>query len=465
MNFYTILTEKQEKKGKIYKYTNIFIIYKMGWLSRNNKEVKENGVALVMRSNPKAFSFSDEKTNEDTEKTFKIYKNAYEKVPLITAIIDITADQTVQDFYFDGTNKTELEEWSDQVNFPLILHRIVKMMLLYGNAYVEVIKGTDDAEDELKVINSIHMMPYRNTTGDVIGYSQIIEGSKEVLWGTTGDKEEDRKFKKRISNFDNILHFKHNILGNEKLGRSIVAPLIPALEIKLDMEQNLRKVLFKYIAPLIWAKVGNDSFPASSSAVSDVSTTLRDLQAESEVTTTHLVELSVLDFNSKGMDIQTPINHIESQIITGGGVPPVLLGRLNGDDKAADAQLRSWGRRIKSIQREVKYLVEDEIIVKQLGFAPENKFIWVQSEEREWQVFTDILRGLVTDGILTPQKANDLLPPRFQEELPEMIAPERGSQMKNNKITDNPNNPQKTTKNPRSMGARIHKPDREPADE
>jgi hypothetical protein len=437
----------------------------MGLFSKK-AEVKESGVALVMRSNQKAYSFSDEKTQEQTEKSFKIYKNAYENVPLVTAIIDITADQTVQDFYFEGPDAETLEEWSDTVNFPLILHRIVKMMLLYGNAYVEVVKGTGDTPDELKVINSVYMMPYRNITGDVIGYSQIIEGSKEVLWGTTGDKTEDQKFKKHKSSFDNILHFKHNILGNEKLGRSIVAPLIPSIEIKLDMENNLRKVLFKYIAPLIWAKVGNDTFPASSDAVGTVSNTLRDLSAESEVTTTHLVELSVLDFNAKGMDINTPINHIENQIITGGGVPPVLLGRMSkgADDKAADTQLRSWGRRIKSIQREVKYLVEDELFIKQLSYSAENKFIWVQSEEREWQVSTDILRGLVTDGILTPQKANDLLPPRFREELPEMIEPERGSQMSANKITDNPNNPQKTTKNPRSMGVRIHKPDRAPAE-
>jgi hypothetical protein len=229
------------------------------------------------------------------------------------------------------------------------------------------------------------------------------------------------------------------------------------------MEANLGKLLKKYVAPLIWAKVGSDEMPAQADAVTSVASTLKDLHAESEIVTSHLIDLQVLNFDNKGMDLKTPLAHVEQQIITGGQVPPVLLGIIgSGMEKGSEVQLRSFGRRIKSIQRETKIEFEDNIIQRFNLGTPEDKLVWTKAEEREWEIDTDILRGLVTDGIMTPQKANDQLPPKFQEELPEpeeLMEP-RPTQRKAGKlINDNPNDPTQTTKVKRTNGKRVKKSD------
>lgn len=438
------------------------------------KSVKESGVALVKRSSSYRSNYLDEIEREDQHKNDLVtFKNAYDRVPLITAIIDRTTEQVVQDFFFEGPNQDSLTEEADRLNIDLFLYNVCKMKILFGDCFVEAVPDETNKATigQLKIINPITMTVFREKNGDVIGYGQIIEDSKEVLWGTTGSQDTDSTFKRRVNDTSSIIHFKHNVFADEKYGRSLIKPLIRDLNIKLDMEDNLKKVLFKYVAPLVWAKVGNDQFPAPADAVSEISSTLKDLSAESEVTTTHLVDLKVLDFNAKGMDIQTPIDHCEQQIITGGGVPPILLNRPVEDAKAADTQLKNWGRRVKAIQRELKAEFEDLIIVgKNLG-GTEDKLCWVQSEEREFEVLTDILRGLVTDRVLTPQKANDLLPPRYRVKLPssyEEAGAERGSQMLpgGGKVKDNPNDPTQTTKNPKSNGSRIKKSDRaEPEDD
>ena len=431
--------------------------------------VKESGQAYVQKGKSAGgFGLTSESENHDRSKTFQIYKEAYERVPLITAIIDVQADQTVQEFFFEGPNSKKIEEKSDKVNLIQFFHKTAKLMLLYGNSYVEVL------DDELKILNPIWIDVYRKDTGDVIGYSQIIEGKKLVLWGTTGSKQEDAKFAKIIRKFDHIVHFKHNVLGSEKYGRSVIQSVIEAINVKLDMEGNLRKVIFKYVAPLIWAKVGSDSFPANTTIVNEISDTLTDLSAESEITTSHLVDLSVLDFKSKGIDLKTPLGHVENQIITGGQVPPVLLGRSEGVDKAtAEVSLRSFGRHIKANQRELKNEFEDKILVGQGWGGEQDKLIWSQAEEREREIEVDMLRGLVTDGIITPQKANDLLPPRFRENLPEKVDLLNGNEMdggvqnarpnqfKNDKVKGNPNDPTQTTKDLKSLGKRVVKTDRE----
>lgn len=451
----------------------------MGFFNRfkNKNKIVEGGKALVQLSSNNSFGLAGEDDNQNRETKFKIYRQAYRQVPLITAIIDVQADQTVQEYFFEGPNQEKLDKWSDEVNLTQFFHRVTKSMLLYGNAYVEVIKKGADIE-EIKILDPVYIDVYRKVTGEVIGYSQIMGDTKLVLWGTTGDPRINDQFKTRISKFDSIVHFRHNVLGSEKYGLSILSSLVDSINIKLDMENNLRKVLFKYVAPLIWAKVGNDSFPANDAIVAEISNTLRDLQAESEVTTSHLVDLSVLDFNAKGMDIKTPIDHVESQIITGGQVPPILLGRSTGVDKAsAEVQLRSFGRHIKAIQRELKNEFEDEIIMKQGMGNEKDKLIWTQAEEREREIEVDMYRGLVTDGILTPQKANDLLPPKFRETLPTPeekmgllngqgedengLQEPRPNQMKNDKVKDNPNDPTQTTKDKKTLGKRVNKTDRE----
>lgn len=417
--------------------------------------------------------------NSKRIENFKKYKRAYDKVPLIAAIIDVQADQAVQEFYFEGPNAEKLTDLSNTHNFMMFFHQVAKSMLLFGNAYVEIVKKGEEIE-ELKVLDPVWIDVWREKTGEVIGYSQSMNNSDLVLWGTTGDQNADMKFMKKVSSFDSIAHFKHNVINiGETYGRSAIASLMHVLQIKLDMEEDLKHVLFKYVAPLIWAKVGSDSFPANQDVVDEISNTLRDLQAESEITTSHLVDLQVLDFNAKGMDIQTPLKHIEQQIITGGQVPPVLLGRTEKMDRSqADVQLRNHGRHIKALQRELSFEFETKFIVGQSLGSEQDKIVWGRAEEREWEADIDILRGLVTDGILTPQKANDLLPPRFRETLPDpfLLGPNlnqqtsgekgqqvpRANQMQKNKLgqVNNPHDPTKTTKNKAAHGRRIQKGDK-----
>ena len=482
----------------------------MGIFTRFKRKVTEAGQALVVKGgNNVSTVLIDNISDDQRVEEFKVYERAYTRVPLITAIIDVTANQVVQDFFFEDSGELlkdakkakgdtkeaiilnelpknqgaeDLNKWADKINLSQFFHKMTKSMLIYGNGYCEIIKEGDEVT-QLKVIDSKWITVYREPTGDIMGYGQIIEKKHFVLWGTTGDKQIDKKFETHISKLDNqIAHFKHNVLGGDKYGMSIIKPLIPTLNSKLDMEENLKKVIFKYVAPLIVATVGNNDFPANPTAVADISNTLKDLQAESELTVSHLVDLKVLDFNAKGMDIATPMNHMDQQIITGGQVPPVLLSLTEKSDASdADVGIRGFGRRIKSIQREIANEFEDNIIVP-LGLGTEDmKLKWEKTDERDWEVDVDILRGLVTDGILSPQKANDLMPPKYKEILPDPVEQAakmaaatganqgppgengpRPTQKKDGKtVKDNPNNPTKTTKNPRTNGKRVVKKDRE----
>lgn len=425
---------------------------------------QESGKAYVTVPKKEGAVYGLDNESEDARrKLLKKFKRAYERVPLINSIIDVQTDQAVQEFYFEGPNSEKLEKFRKKQNLMDYFHKTVQGLLIYGDAFTEVVKDGNEI-DKLKILNPIWMNVHREPSGDTIGFSQTIGDKKLVLWGSTGDKKKDEKYKERIPEFDNIIHIKHRALPSAKYGMSVIQPLLPMLNQKIEMEDELKDLIHKYVAPLIHATVGSDEMPAQEADVSDVAEKLQDLTNQSEVTTSHLVDLEVKAFEQKGMDVETPLAHVEKQIITGGHVPPVLLGREGDQNKSAQIQLRSFGRYIKSLQREVKYAFEDKIILGQDLGNEEDELMWGSVEEREWEIDTDIIRGLVTDGIITPQKANDLLPPKYNEDLPdpELLASPRPTQRDPEKMTKarNPNDPSKTTKNNRTHGKRTKKPDR-----
>ena len=432
--------------------------------------IKEAGIGILARNN--SFDVGGIDNEEQNISIQQRYNNSYNNFPIIAGAIDITAEQAIQNFYFEGSDKEKCEKFADDHNLGVVFYSLCKHLLRNGNCWIEFPKKGEEII-EVKMIDPVTMTTWRMKTGEVIGHSQNIDLSKRVLWGTTGDATKDAQFSKRAKLSD-IAHFTFNKFGGDKYGNSIIHPVLPLLNIKDRIESDLMVIVRRYAAPIIHAQVGDETHLPSNDDITTVKNGLKDIYADTEYVTNFLTKMSVIGFEGKALRLGEITKHIDSQIIAGLQVPAVLLGLGEGTNKAvAEVQLRSFGRHIKSIQRQMKTQFEDMVIVKQMGLNPDNKLIWGEAEEREYEIGMDIIRGLVTDGLITPQKANDLLPPKFHEELPEemktknpMMAQAERSQAQNqkpfqkgaDKIKDNPTDPTLKQKEP---GQRRTKTDKE----
>lgn len=443
----------------------------------NQKSLVESGIGLIGQKDD-FFNFSNtakETDKEEQNENLQLhYENAYYKFPIVAASIDITAEQVVQEFYFDGPDKEAIEKWKDDVNFDQKLFTITKQLLRNGNIWVEVFDNKNGVENDLKLIDPKTMVVYRNKKGDVIGHGQIINDKKIALWGTTGDKELDAKFGSRERDVSKIIHFKYNAFAGEKYGTSLIHPVLKLLDVKFSIERDIPTIVQRYAAPIIHFSVGDAEHMPQDSDITNVQSNVRDIYSDTEFVTNYLVQSKVLGFEGKAMNLEGLMNRIDQNIISGLQVPPELLGvNIAASSKSeSEVKLRSFGRHIKSIQRGLKIDIEDKIIVNTLGFSDENKIVFGYAEEREQEIFVDQIRGLVTDGIITPQKGNDLLDPKFREELPEdmktrnpmmaqAMVSKNQDQTKNekgaDKIKDKPNDPTLKQKEP---GQRRNKTDR-----
>ena len=112
------------------------IMVKIPLFSRvKNALIKEGGKAFVSigkRVSSTILNSEIEMDNSERVAKFKQYQRAYERVPLISAIIDVQAGQAVQDFHFEGPNSEKLTDFANKLNLMGFFHKVVKGMLTYG---------------------------------------------------------------------------------------------------------------------------------------------------------------------------------------------------------------------------------------------------------------------------------------------------------------------------------------------
>lgn len=379
--------------------------------------IKESGIGLMALS-----TFGDSDEEPQNVPLQQRYENAYNNFPIVSAAIDITCEQVVQNFFYEGPNAKKLTKLSDDMNLGEKFYRITKCMLKNGNCWVEFPKDKKGQIKEVKILDPRFMTTYRTKVGDVIGHSQDINGASKVLWGTTGDSSKDAHFTKRRP-LSHIVHFKFNALNSDKYGTSLIHPTLTMLDIKDQIESDTRTIVQRYAAPIIHAQVGDEMHPPTEEDVASAESHLEDIYADTEYVTSYLVKMNVLGFEGKGLDVAPILQHVDSQIISGLQVPAALIGKGADVDKAiAEVQLRTFTRHVKAIQRILKIDFEDKVIVGQKLGTNKDKLIWEVVEEREMELAIDIIRGLKKDGVITAQKANDLLPIKFHEKLPEHMS-------------------------------------------
>ena len=419
------------------------------------KKLFESGIGLVA---PKNF-YGDEDSEPQNISLQQMYDNAYLNFPLVNKAIDTTTEQVVQEFYFEGPNKKTILDFADVHNLGIFFYNINKLLLKNGNAWVEVPKKNGEIL-ELKILDPKTFTVVRERTGKILAHVQNVNNFFVVWSDLSTEKLEEIKIKFDVRKpLGDIVHFKWNVIGNEKYGTSLIHSLLSLLDTKADIEEDLKVIIRRYAAPIIHAKVGSENSPPTKEQIVQVKNSLTDIYSDTEYATSYLVELVVLGFEGKGMDVSSIIQHVDTNIMAGLQVPSVLLEGGSATDRDSDVKLRSFNRHVKAIQRHIKVQFEDKIIVGQKLGTIKDKLVWGSAEEREKEVEFDLIRGLVKDGVITAQKANSLLPPKFHERLPpkpvfeEMPIPDT-SLKGSDKIKDNPTNPTKSSKLMDSPGSR-----------
>jgi hypothetical protein len=203
----------------------------------------------------------------------------------------------------------------------------------------------------------------------------------------------------------------------DDFGRSLIEPISEQADMLRDMEIDYaRFIATKAYPPILW-KLGDEDHNWTEEQVETWMDNVQSIEPDTMLAAPHDVDTEVVGTTSTSstagaMRLEDTFKHFENRVVTGLGVPRILMNMEAGGQGEATATMPSFKRRVNRLQNRVKSAVESQIIMSLLtesagldsdpGVAiPEFQFGEHSSSEKRLEI--DKLLKLFNNGVLTPE--------------------------------------------------------------
>lgn len=202
----------------------------------------------------------------------------------------------------------------------------------------------------------------------------------------------------------------------DDFGRSLVEPIAEQADMLRDMEIDYaRFIATKAYPPILW-KLGDEDHNWTEDQVQAWMDNVQSIEPDTMLAAPHDVETDIVGTTSTSstagaMRLEETFQHFENRVVTGLGVPRILMNMDGGGQGEATATMPSFKRRVSRLQNRVKSAVEQQILKSLLngsakldnfsGTIPEFQFGEHSSAEKRLEI--DKLLNLFNNGLLTPE--------------------------------------------------------------
>lgn len=221
----------------------------------------------------------------------------------------------------------------------------------------------------------------------------------------------------------------------QDFGRSFIEPIVEAADILRDMEIDYaRFIATKAYPPILW-KLGTEDEKWTPTQIDNWLDTVDAIEPDSMLAAGHDVDFDLVGTTSTSstagaMRLEETFLHFQDRIITGLGVPALLMnmeGGAGGQGEAV-AAMPSFKRRVKRLQNIIKTEVEQQIL-RSLVFnsleaseaaGPVPEFEFGEYSSAEERLDADVAIMLLNNGLLKPEAAARRAGIDPDSELPEL---------------------------------------------
>ena len=204
----------------------------------------------------------------------------------------------------------------------------------------------------------------------------------------------------------------------EDFGRSFIEPIAEAADILRDMEMDYaRFVATKAYPPILW-KLGTEDEKWTEPQIDNWLDTVEAIEPDTMLAAGHDVEADIVGTTSTSstagaMRLEETFDHFQDRIVTGLGVPALLMNMEGGSGGQGEAisAMPSFKRRVRRIQNHIKTEVEQQIL-KSLVFnslqdaeGPVPEFEFGEYSSAEERLDSDVAINLMNNLLLKPEAA------------------------------------------------------------
>jgi len=308
----------------------------------------ENGKPKTIIATGKQKSGGGSSGRSDAQ--LKAFWNYYETDGTVFAAINTTVFNTVMVGYTLTSSNEEaknlIRDYLSRINLDLALLTNVRYALVFGDAFIEIVKNSKGDVTSLKTVDPITFVINTDEYGQTESYQQKIGG---VL-------------QKTILKPEDIIHLQLFDRPTSPYGLSLIQPAQDALDKKRDTSDALANAIIRHGTPKYLVKVGSEEDFPPDSAFTDLKSELEDITEINEIIIPGLIDISTID--EKGIPgVEEYSDIFQTELIISMLCPEEALGLGRGSTEAtATVKQMMFERVIRSFQLRISTQLEQELI-------------------------------------------------------------------------------------------------------
>jgi len=289
------------------------------------------------------------KTSTRNVNTLETYWKYYNGEGIVFASINITAWNTVMVGYHltseDEEAKKLIQKYLDKLNFQSILLDNVVFALVYGDAFIEIVRTPSGRITDLKTVDPKTIVINTDPYGNIESYQQIINGKvRDVVL-----KPED------------IIHIKFFPNPSSPYGISLIEPSKNTIDRKIETDEAIFNAIQRHTAKYV-ITVGNENDIPPREIMEDIEKKFEDIVSTNEFVVPGVVKIDTID--EKGVQgVEEYFNIFLTQSVIGLLCPEEALGLGQGSTEAtAKVKEILYERMIRAFQMKLANQTKNELI-------------------------------------------------------------------------------------------------------
>lgn len=338
----------------------------------SSKDYDDSAAAQDATLYPSSFTTDDgEQTTESTYQNtqWSIQWGTYFQVSELGGLIDRKAQYVVGKGFkipglkgkLGGTSKMLSKIRGNGLDtFNGIMYNGVRVYTIGGDFYAEIVKNKRGDLKNLKPLNPSTVKTIASDKGMIKRYEVF-----PIHTDPTGSSNASVKLKP-----DEMFHLSYNRIADQIHGQSLVAKLMPVIEMRREAMKDLRVVFHRYVKPLIISSVDTDD-------ATEIAAYKLKLDKAMEKGENLVVPKGVVDSMEKisipqhsTLDPLPWINLLQNEFLKAEGIPAIVNGVSSGGTESESKILYlSWQQVV-----EFNQMFLEEQIKAQLGIDVEFEF-------------------------------------------------------------------------------------------
>jgi hypothetical protein len=202
----------------------------------------------------------------------------------------------------------------------------------------------------------------RDVDGSVVNWRQTVSGQQPIDL-----KPED------------LVHIYYKKERGQAFGTPFLIPVLDDVKLLRQIEENVARLIYKYLHPLYKYKVGiaQAGYESDDDEIEGVKAELESMPVEGGIVLPERHDVEVVGANGEALTVREYLDYFENRVFTGLGVSAAMMGRSESTSRSsAEVMTSEMYDRVKAFQKTLSTFIDSLIITELLlegGFDPLQK--------------------------------------------------------------------------------------------